>query len=61
MLVTSVWNLIFQMVSQTDWIMICRLNRRFSAEVACNLFVALTSADQYKSMLSHLGPDKKVR
>jgi len=27
---------------------------------ACDIFVGLTSADGYKTMLSHLGPDPKV-
>ena len=29
-------------------------------EVALKVFVGLTSADGYKTMLSHLGPDPKV-
>ena len=29
-------------------------------EVAFKVFVGLTSADGYKTMLSHLGPDPKV-
>jgi len=32
-----------------------------SVEVALNVFVGLTSADGYKTMLSHLGPDPKER
>ena len=30
------------------------------AAAACNIFAGLTSADGYKTMLSHLGPDPKV-
>lgn len=31
-----------------------------TAGTAGNIFVGLTSADGYKTMLGHLGPDKKV-
>lgn len=31
------------------------------ADVALNVFAGLSSADGYKTMLSHLGPDPKVR
>lgn len=31
------------------------------AAAACNIFVGLTSADGYKTMLSHLGPDPKEK
>lgn len=42
----------------TVWII---LNQSFLlAAAACNIFVGLTSADGYKTMLSHLGPDPKV-
>ncbi|KAG5353559.1 hypothetical protein C0989_005532 [Termitomyces sp. Mn162] len=36
------------------------INVSFSAPEAFNIFVGLTSADGYKKMLSHLGPDPKV-
>ena len=35
-------------------------NNTLAASIACDLFVALTSADGYKTLLSHLGPDAKV-
>ena len=35
-------------------------NSTLIASTACDIFIALTSADGYKTMLSHLGPDKKV-
>jgi hypothetical protein len=31
-----------------------------TAATGFNLFVALTSSDGYKTLLSHLGPDKKA-
>jgi Asp-tRNA(Asn)/Glu-tRNA(Gln) amidotransferase A subunit family amidase len=35
-------------------------NKSFPATTACDIFIGLTSADGFKTMLSHLGPDKKV-
>jgi hypothetical protein len=37
-----------------------QLDITFTASVAAETFVGLTSSDGYKTMLSNLGPDKKV-